>query len=257
MMIHPTAIVHKNARLAELVSVGPFSTIGENVSIGKGTAVGTHCVIEGYTAIGERCKIFTGAVIGSAPQDLKYKGEKSFLKIGDDNVIREYVTMNPGTGAGGSTVIGDKNEFMAYAHIAHDCKIGSEVIIANLGTLAGHVTVEDRVVIGGAVAIHQFVRVGTLAIVGGYSKIVQDILPYSMTAGNPVKLYSINSVGLQRAGLSDAARLALKKALKFVQNKELSLPHALRLIEEKLMPYPQEVSRLVDFIKDSKRGITR
>src|SRR3989338_5546487 len=178
MQIHPTAIVSKKAKLAADIIVGPYSIISDTVTIGSGTKIGSHCVIDGNTRIGRDCEIFTGAVVGSRPQDLKYKGETVFLEIGDGNIIREYCTFNPGTEEGGKTTVGNDNLFMAYAHIAHDCIVGNNCVIANNGTLAGHVVIEDMAVVGGLVAIHQFVRVGTLSIIGGCSKVVQDIPPY-------------------------------------------------------------------------------
>ncbi|MCM8798646.1 MAG: acyl-ACP--UDP-N-acetylglucosamine O-acyltransferase, partial [Candidatus Omnitrophica bacterium] len=161
--IHPTAIVDPRAKLGETVSIGPYTFVGAEVFIDEGTVVGANCMLDGNTKIGKHCRIFTGAVIGSIPQDLKFKGERTSLEIGDHNVIREYVTINLGTKATGKTVIGNHNLIMAYSHIAHDCRLGNGIIIANVGTLAGHVTIEDRAVIGGMVAIHQFVRVGTLS----------------------------------------------------------------------------------------------
>ena len=188
MKIHPAAIVDKKAKLADDVEVGPYALIGPNVEIGRSVTIAGHAVVDGYTSIGEGTRIFTGAVIGSAPQDLKYKGKKSFLKIGKNNVIREYVTMNPGTEEGSVTSIGDENLLMAYSHVAHDCRIGNNCVIANLGTLAGHVTIEDRVVMGGLAAVHQFTRVGKMAIIGGCSKVVQDIPPFSTCDGNPANV---------------------------------------------------------------------
>ena len=257
MKIHNTAIIDKNAKIDPDVEIGPYSVIGPNVTLGKGTKIGAHCVIEGHTEIGKNCQIFSSAVIGSAPQDLKYKGERSFVKIGDHNVIREFVTINPGTGEGGETVLGNNNELMAYSHIAHDCKIGSRVIIANVGTLAGHVEVEDNVVIGGLAAVHQFVRIGKFSIIGGLTKVIQDILPFSMAVGNPAKLYSINVVGLRRAGMSEEKRQALKKTLKILSNSEISTPHAIKSIKETIKPATDEVVYLLNFIKKAKRGITR
>ncbi len=169
MQIHPTAIVSKKAKLADDIRVGPYAIIGDNVVVGQGTKIHAYCVLEGNTIIGCGCEIFTGAVVGSRPQDLKYKGEKSFLEIGDNNIIREYSTFNPGTGDGGKTIAGNNNLFMAYSHIAHDCIVGNNCIVANNGTLAGHVTIEDKAVVGGLDAIHQFVRVGTLSIICGCS----------------------------------------------------------------------------------------
>lgn len=175
MQVHALAIVSKKAKLGDGVIISPYAVIGDGVVIGPGTKVGNHCVIEGNTTIGKDCEIFSGAVVGSRPQDLKYKGEKVFLEIGDNNIIREYCTFNPGTEEGGKTAVGNANLFMAYSHIAHDCRVGDNCVFANNATLAGHVTIEDRVVIGGLVAIHQFVRVGVLSIIGGCSKVVQDI----------------------------------------------------------------------------------
>lgn len=256
MRIHKTAIVSKKAKLASEVTVGPYSVIGDGVKIGRGSKIGAHCLIEGNTTIGQSCEIFTGAVIGSRPQDLKFKGEKSFLEIGDNNIIREYSTFNPGTGEGGKTVVGSNNLFMAYAHVAHDCRVANNCVIANNGTLAGFVTVEDKVVIGGLAAVHQFVRVGMLSIIGGCSKVVQDIPPYSMCDGHPARVYGLNLVGLKRNGVSSRSRQQLKCAFKALFNTGLSIKHAVDEIEKSLNP-AGEVSYLVQFIKNSKRGISR
>jgi len=256
MKIHPTAIVSKNAQLPSDIEVGPYSIIGDNVKIGEGTKIDAFCVIEGNTTIGKRCKIFTGAVLGSIPQDLKYKGEKSFLEIGDDNIIREYCTFNPGTGEGGKTVVGNGNLFMAYSHVAHDCVIGNKCIIANVGTLAGHVTIEDQAVIGGLVAIHQFVRVGRLSIIGGCSKVVQDVPPFSTCDGHPARVYGLNLVGLKRANIDSSIIKELSYCFKIIFNSGLSMKNALREIESK-KSLPSEVVYLIDFIKKSSRGICR
>ncbi|MCM8778805.1 MAG: acyl-ACP--UDP-N-acetylglucosamine O-acyltransferase [Candidatus Omnitrophica bacterium] len=254
--IHPTAIVDQRAKLAETVDVGPYTFIGPDVSIDEGTIIGANCVIDGSTKIGKNCRIFTGAVVGSIPQDLKFKGEKTFLEIGDHNIIREYVTINLGTKATGKTIIGNHNLIMAYSHIAHDCRLGNGIIIANVGTLAGHVTVEDKAVIGGMVAIHQFVRVGTLAIIGGCSKVIQDIPPYSTCDGHPARFYGLNVVGLRRAGIRLEVRNALKTATKILFQSGLSLSHALEEIEKKV-PLYAEIKHLIDFIKNSRRGVCR
>lgn len=255
MQIHPTAIISKKAKLADGVSVGPYSIIGDAVVIGPQTQIGAHCVIEGNTAIGRACKAFTGACIGSIPQDLKYKGEKVFLEIGDENIIREYCTFNPGTGEGGRTVIGNNNLFMAYSHIAHDCILGNNCVIANNGTLAGHVTIEDKAIVGGLVAIHQFVRIGTLSIIGGCSKVVQDIPPYSTCDGHPARVYGLNLVGLRRQDVSKESIGELNRAFKIIFNSGLLIKHALKEIEKKIAQ-TTEVSYLVNFIKSSQRGIT-
>jgi len=254
MQIHPTAIISKKAKLADGVSVGPYSIIGDAVVIGPQTKIGSHCLIEGNTTIGRACEVFTGAVIGSIPQDLKYKGEKVFLDIGDENTIREYCTFNPGTGEGGRTVVGNNNLFMAYSHIAHDCILGNNCVIANNGTLAGHVTIEDKAIVGGLVAIHQFVRIGTLSIIGGCSKVVQDIPPYSTCDGHPARVYGLNLVGLRRQDISKESIDELNRAFKIIFNSGLLIKHALKEIEKEI-PQTPEVSYLVNFIKSSQRGI--
>jgi UDP-N-acetylglucosamine acyltransferase len=256
MKIHPTAIVDKKAKLADDVEVGPYSFIGPNVDIASGTVVGAHAVIEGHTTIGKGNRIFTGAVIGSVTQDLKYKGEKSYVRIGDDNIIREYVTINLGTAKDSSTVIGNKVLLMAYSHVAHDCIIKDGAIIANCGTFAGYVTIEEKAVIGGLTGIHQFVRIGRLAIIGGCSKVVQDVAPYSNCDGHPLKVYGLNTVGLERAGIPQESRTYLKKAFKILFNSGLTISHALDEIKSEV-PKSPEVNYLIEFVSASKRGISR
>lgn len=256
MQIHSTAIVSKKARLADDIQVGPYSIIADNVTIGQATKIGAYCVIEGNTSIGKSCEIFTGAVVGSRPQDLKYKGQVSFLEIGDNNIIREYSTFNPGTEENSKTVVGDNNLFMAYSHIAHDCIVGNDCIIANNGTLAGYVTIEDKAVVGGLVAMHQFVRVGKLSIIGGCSKVVQDIPPYSTCDGHPARVYGLNLVGLRRNNTPRESIDALNGAFKILFNLGLSTKHALEKLEKEINPC-SEVSYLINFIKNSQRGIVR
>ncbi|MFH1678809.1 MAG: acyl-ACP--UDP-N-acetylglucosamine O-acyltransferase [Candidatus Omnitrophota bacterium] len=256
MKIHPTAIISKKARVGKDVCIGPYSIIGEDVRIGDGTIVGAHCVIENNTTLGKRCNIFTGAVIGSAPQDLKYKGEDSYLEIGDDNVIRGYATINPGTEEGSKTVVGNNNLIMAYSHVAHNCVIGNNCVIANAGTLAGYVTIGDRAVIGGMVAIHQFTRVGSLSIIGGCSKVVSDIPPYSTCDGHPARVYCLNLVGLRRQGVSEEVIKQLGHAFKVLFNSGLTIRNALLKMSQENYN-SDEITRLIDFIKDSKRGICR
>ena len=254
MHIHSTAIVSKKAKLADDIIVGPYSIIGDFVTVGAGTKIGAHCSLDGNTTIGKSCEIFTGAVIGSRPQDLKYKGEKSFLEIGDANIIREYCTFNSGTEDGASTRVGSNNLFMAYSHIAHDCTVGDNCIIANNGTLAGHVTIEDRAVVGGLVAIHQFVKIGVLSIIGGCSKVVQDIPPYSTCDGHPARVFGLNLVGLRRHKISKESIKELNHAFKILFNSGLTVKHALERIEKEVKQ-TCEVSHLVNFIKTSERGI--
>ena len=256
MGIHPTAIVSNKVKIDKTVSIGPYSVIGEGVKIGEGTRIGAHCVIEGRTTIGKRNQIFSAAVIGSIPQDLKYKGEVSFLEIGDENIIREYITINPGTEANSKTVIGNNNLIMAYSHIADDCIIGNECIIANAGTLAGHVAIEDGAVIGGLVAIHQFCRVGKLSIIGGCSKVVQDIPPFSTCDGHPTQVYSLNLVGLRRIQMPKDRISSLKKAFKILFFSGLNISHAIENLNNQ-SPTSQEVQYLINFIKRSQRGLCR
>lgn len=256
MKIHPTAIVERGAKLADDVQVGPYAFIGENVEIKKGTTIFSHAVIEGRTTIGQDCKIFSGAVIGSIPQDLKYKGKNSFLIIGDENIIREYVTINPGTEEGSSTSIGNGNLFMAYSHVAHDCKIGDSNIIANVGTLAGYVTIEDRVTLGGLAAVHQFVRLGRLSIIGGCSKVVQDVPPYSTCDGHPGRVYGLNIVGLKRAKVSQEVMLNLKRAFKILFNSGMTISNALKRIKKEI-PVSEELTHLINFVESSERGVCR
>ena len=239
------------------MSVGPYSVIHEQVTIGARTVIGTHCVIEGRTTIGEECQIFTGAVIGSIPQDLKYRGEESQVIIGDRNKIREYVTINSGTqGGDGKTVIGSECLLMAYSHVAHDCLIGNQVVIVNSAALAGHITVEDRAIIGGLVGVHQFVRVGQLAFIGGCSRVIQDIPPYSTCLGYPAKVFSLNSEGLKRAGISSETKQRLHHAFKILFHSKLSMSHALKQVSQDADQCP-EVQHLVTFIRQSKRGVCR
>ena len=256
MKIHPTAIVDKKAKLADDIEVGPYAIIGPNAEIAKGAVIGSRVTIEGYTAIGERTRIFTGAVIGSAPQDLKYKGQKSFLKIGKNNTIREYVTMNSGTEEGTFTSVEDGNLFMAYSHVAHNCKVGNNCVIANAGTLAGHVTLEDKVVLGGFAGVHQFTRVGKMAIIGGCSKVVQDIPPFSTCDGNPARIYGLNLIGVRRAGMSQKAQAELKKAFKILFHSKLVLKNGIEKVKKEIASI-EEVEYLLNFLKDSERGICR
>ncbi len=254
MQIHPTAIVSQKAKLADDVGVGPYAVIGDNVKINAGTKIGAHCLIDGNTSIGKSCDIFTGSVIGSRPQDLKYNDEKSFLEIGNNNIIRGYSTFNPGTQEGSKTIVGDNNLFMVYSHIAHDCRVGNNCIIANNGTLAGHVVIEDNAVIGGLVAIHQFVRVGKLSIIGGCSKVVQDIPPFSTCDGHPALVYGLNLIGLRRHKIPRESMKQLNRAFKTLFNSGLSIKHAIEKMEKEITAC-DEVSYLINFIKDSQRGM--
>lgn len=255
MKAHPTAIVHPKAQLADDVEVGPYSIIGQDVVIGAQTKIGSHCVVEGWTTIGRGNRFFTGAIVGTPSQDLKFKeGHNTFLVIGDNNIVREYVTINRAAEEGTKTVIGNGNFIMAYAHIAHNCTLGNDIVIANVGTFAGHVTIEDRATVGGLSGAHQFVRIGTLSIIGGCSKVVQDVPPYSICDGHPARVYSLNMVGLKRAGVDQGVRKSLKAAFKILFNSGLSTQHALKKIEQDV-PDCKEVSHLIKFVRSSERGI--
>ncbi len=255
--IHPTAIVHPDAELAEGVEIGPYSIIAGTVKIGPGTFIGARVSIEGNTIIGSENQIFTGAVIGSLTQDKKYKGGTSYLRIGDRNKIREYVTINPGTKEGTETMIGDDNLLMAYSHVAHDCVIKNLAVLANSATLAGHVVVEDRAIIGGLSAIHQFVRIGKLSLVGGCSKVVQDVPPFTIADGHPARVYGINVVGLDRAGFSKEEKMALRKAFKVLFRSGATLKTAQAEIEKQNLSSPS-INTLLEFLnKSGGRGVCR
>lgn len=256
-MIHPTAIIDPKADIDSNVDVGPHSIIGENVQIGSGTVVGPHVVIQPYVEIGPDCHIFQFASIGAVPQALKFEGEETYVKIGRGTVIREFVTINRGTGFGGGiTEVGEENFLMAYVHIAHDCKTGRKAILANNATLAGHIILEDFVTVGGLVAIHQFVRIGNYAYVGGKSAVVKDIPPYVIAAGDRAKLHGLNSVGLKRHGFSQETLSLLKKAYRIIFRIGLTLNEAIERVKAEVEQVP-EVKDLIRFIKSSKRGITR
>lgn len=252
---HPSALIDDDAELGEGVVVGPWAIIGPGVRIGDNTEVGPRVLIERDTIIGEDCTIHNGAVLGSDPQDLKYQGENTTLEIGDRTVIREFATLNRGTAAAGRTVVGSDCLLMAYTHVAHDCEIGNHVILANAVNMAGHVLIEDWVIVGGVTPIHQFVRIGAHAFVGGGSRIPQDVPPYCRVAGNPPKLYGLNSVGLERRGLSQEVRSALKRTYRMLFQGDDNLSKALDRAEDEVAGVP-EVRHLIQFIRGSERGIT-
>ena len=255
--VHPTAIVEKGAELDEGVRVGPYCIIGSKVRIGKNTVLHNNVVIEADTEIGQDNQIFPFTTIGLPPQDIKYRGEDTGVRIGNRNIIREYITIHRGSvGGDGFTEIGSDNFLMAYVHIAHDCKVGSHVIMANAATLGGHVVVQDHVVIGGLVAVHQFVRIGSYAMVGGFSGVGQDIPPYMMASGPRASLYGLNLVGLKRHGFSQESIEELKKAYRILFREKLTLKAALKKIQEEL-PYTDEIATLVEFINANRRGICR
>lgn len=258
-MIHATAVVHPRAELDSDVEIGPYAIIGEHVKIGRGTKVGAHTVIDGWTTIGESNQIFHLASVGAVPQDLKYKGEETYLKIGDRNIIREFATLHLGTVTGdGETSVGSGNLFMAYSHVAHDCHIGNGVVMANAATLAGHVKVEDYAIIGGLSAIHQFTRIGAHAMIGGGTLVGMDIPPYTISTGDrrDARLRGLNLVGLKRHNFSDEVITSLKKVYKILVLSDLKLKDALERIKNEV-PSSPEVDHFITFVETAQRGICR
>src|SRR5262245_31121576 len=256
-MIHPTAIVSSHAQIGANVTVGPYSIIGDQVTIHDNVEIAGHVVIEGPCEIGAGTQIYPFASIGQPPQDLKFKGEETRLVIGRRNVIRESVTMNTGTaGSGALTSVGDDNLFMAQSHIAHDSIVGSSNVFANLASLAGHVTIGDHITLGAFVGVHQFCRVGDHAFVGGYSKIVKDVLPYARTDGVEAKCYGANTVGLRRKGFSNEVIRRLQQAFRLLLSSSLNTTQALERIKAE-MSGVSEIGILVRFIETSERGVTK
>ncbi|MFH1313582.1 MAG: acyl-ACP--UDP-N-acetylglucosamine O-acyltransferase [Candidatus Eisenbacteria bacterium] len=252
--VHAAAFVDPGARLGSGVSVGPNTVIGPDVVIGDDTWIGANCLIEGWTSVGSRCRICHCAVIGSDPQDFKYRGEKAYVRIGDDNTIREFATVHRATGEGAETVIGDRNFMMAYAHIAHNCRVGNDTVLANGVNMGGHVTIEDHASVSGLTVIHQFVRIGKYSYTGGGSRIPMDIVPYVKAAGNPPVINGLNTVGLQRQGFTAETIRVLKKAYTLIFRSNLNVSQALERIKSDL-PGTPEIQHLVEFIETSERGI--
>ncbi len=256
-MIHPTAIVHPNAEIDVSVNIGPYTLIGESTTIGAGTVIGPHVVIDPYVTIGPQCHVFQYATLGAPPQSVKYKGEQTVVKIGRGTIIREFVTVHRGTEEGGGiTSVGEDCFIMAYAHVAHDCRIGRNVILANYVGLSGHIEVGNYASLGGMVAVHQFVRIGEHAFIGGASGVSKDIPPYVMAAGPRVKLHGLNRQGLRNHGFSELTISSLKKAYQIVFRKKLTLSNAIERILKEVEPLP-EVNKFIQFLKSSQRGIAR
>ena len=254
--IHETAIIAAGAKIADDVKIGPYCIIGPQVSIDSGTVLESHVVVEGETIIGKKNYIFSFVSIGKVPQDLKFHGEETRVVIGDNNKIREFVTIHRGTDDKYETRIGNNCLIMAYVHIAHDCVIGNNCVLANAATFAGHVEVEDYAVVGGLTAVHQFTRVGRHAMIGGCSAVNQDVVPYMLSEGNKARAAYINIAGLQRRGFSDEQIKILREVYKIIFKKKLKLEEALQLLE-KDYKNNEDVVKLVEFIRKSKRGITR
>ena len=236
--------------------MGPYTTIEQDVIIGENTKIGPNVFIDEGTTVGKNCTISKGTILGTPPQDFKYRGEKTYLKIGDNNTIREYVTINRSTEDGKATILGDNNYLMAYSHVAHNCQLGNGIVMANAAALGGHVNIEDNAILGGLVGVHQFVNIGKLSIIGGCSKVVKDVLPYAKADGHPLKIYNLNSVGLRRNKFPEEVIAILKEAFRILFRAELNTSQAVRKLR-KQFPNQQQVEHIIKFIENSKRGITK
>ncbi|MFO8163012.1 MAG: acyl-ACP--UDP-N-acetylglucosamine O-acyltransferase [Thermodesulfobacteriota bacterium] len=255
--IHASAVVSPKAKIADGVTVGPFSIIGGQVEVGRDTVIGSHVVIDGNTTIGEKNRIYPFVSVGLPPQDIGYQGEDTRVIIGDENIIREFVTINRATTKQDRvTKIGNNNYLMAYAHIAHDCTLGNSIIMSNAATLGGHIEIGDHAIIGGLVAIHQFVRIGPYAFIGGKSATVKDIPPFMIASGDRVKLYGLNHMGLKREGFSNEVINDLKRAYKIIWRDHHLLNEALERVRREI-PNFKELQMLLDFLASSKRGVVR
>jgi len=252
--IHPTAVVDPDAELGARVRIGPYSVIGPQVRIGDGTCIGPHVMIEPHTELGRDCRVSACAVLGGPPQDRHFSGEPTVLRIGDRVVLREYVSLSRATGDGAETVVGDDTEILAYSHAGHNCRIGRGVLITNGCQIAGHVVIGDRAVLGGMVGVIQFVHIGTMAMIGGLSRVVQDVLPYMLVNGNPIRTVAVNRVGLQRANVPRDVQEKLRRAHRLLVRSGLDVSHAVERIEAEIEPCA-EVTHLLEFIRAGrKRG---
>jgi UDP-N-acetylglucosamine acyltransferase len=253
--IHSSAVVHSGARIGEGCEIGPFCVIGEHVTLGPGCRLHSHVVVDGYTVMGRENEVFPFGSIGLKTQDLKWKGGITRTEIGDHNTMREYVTIHSATSEGDATVVGSHNHILSYCHVAHDCRVGNHIIMSNAATLGGHVVVEDHAVVSIS-AVHQFCRIGKLAMVGGCSKVVQDVPPFMLADGNPAETRTINKIGLERHGVPDETISALRQAYKLLFREGLTLSNALTRIEQEL-PASPEMQHLIQFVRSSERGISK
>ena len=253
--IHNTAIIHPNAQIADDVEIGPFTIVEDDVQISSGTKISSNALIASGTRIGNNCSIFNGAVLGTVPQDLKFGGEKTALEIGNNTTIREFATLNRGTTDHWKTVVGENCLLMAYSHVAHDCTLGNNVILSNSVNMAGHVTIEDYVIVSPSL-IHQFVKIGKHTFIGGGSKVRIDVPPYILAVDEPLRFGGLNSVGLKRRGFDDSMLASIKKAYKIIYRSKLLLADALKKVENELDPI-DEVKDIVSFFRNSERGVIR
>ena len=252
--VHPTAILAPDAELGEGVEVGPYAIIGPQVTVGPETRIGARVILERNVRLGSGCRVGAGSILGGDPQDLKYNGEETWVEIGDGTIIREYATLNRGTAQSGRTSVGKGCLVMTYVHLAHDCRVGDGVILSNGVGLAGHVTVDSRAIIGGMSGVHQFVRVGAFAFVGGMAKVTKDVPPYCKADGNPIRLYGLNAIGLQRNGFTRESVDELKKAYRLFFRSDLNISQAQARARTELAPLP-EVETFIRFIEGSERGV--
>ena len=255
-MIHPTAIIHPRAQIGAGCEIGPYCVIGEYVTLGDNCKLHSHVVVDGHTVLGKGNQIFPFAAIGLKTQDLKWKGGTTHLRIGDNNVFREGVTIHSATDDGDTTVVGSNNVLLTHVHIAHDCQLGNHIIMSGFAGLAGHVVIEDHVVLGGYVAVHQFCRIGRLSMVGGCSKLRQDLAPFMLADGSPAETHTVNKIGMERQGVSEEAITALRAAYKILFREGLLMSNAVARVESELPPLP-EIQHLVQFIRASERGISK
>jgi len=252
--VHPTAIVAADAQLGAGVEIGPFAIVGEGCALGDGCVLGARATLERNVTLGANVHVGSGSILGGAPQDVKYRGEQTAVEVGDGTVIREYTTINRGTTQSFKTTVGKNCFIMSYVHLGHDCHVGDSVVLVNSVQLAGHVAVEDRAIISGLTAVHQFVRIGRFSFIGGCSRVAQDVPPYTRAVGNPIKLYGLNSVGLRRNNFPDEVLRELKRAYRLFFRSELNLSQAVQRAEAELEPLP-EVQEFIRFVGDTNRGV--
>ena len=254
--IHPTAVIEEGARIGEGCRIGPYCVIGPNVILGIGCELHSHVVIDGHTEIGSENTFYPFASIGLRTQDLKWDGGTTWTRVGSNNTFREYVTVHSATADGDATVIGSHNNLLAYTHVAHDCQLGDHIIMSNVGTLAGHVIVEDRAIVGGLAAVHQFCRIGTMSIIGGCSKVVQDVPPYMMVDGNPAATRTLNKEGLKRNGVNEDTQKSMRQAYRILFRSEQTFTNAVKQVRADVATSP-ELEHLLAFIESSERGIAK
>lgn len=252
--IHPTAIISPDAEIAADAEIGAFAIVGEGCTIGPDCVIAPRATLERNVTLGRAVKVGIGTILGGAPQDLKYAGEETTVEIGDDTVIREYATINRGTSHSFKTTVGKNCLLMSYVHIGHDCRIGDSVILSNVVQLAGHVTIEDRAILSGLSAVHQFARIGRQSFIGGMSRVAKDIPPFLKAVGNPVKLYGLNTIGLQRSGMDEETILELKRAYRLLFRSDLNVTQAIERVQTEIEPLP-EVKELIRFLEASERGV--